>query len=113
MHCLLIVAGAVYGTVEGCFIKQVPSSTTPMMIRALGVIVSRSVLVGELDVGQSGERREGGEWRGEREESGGREGGEWKGEREESGGERVRRVEGERGMRVRGTEGGEGNREGG
>lgn len=77
MHCLLIVAGAVYGTVEGCFIKQVPSSTTPMMIRALGVIVSRSVLVGELVVGQSGERREGGEWRGE-----------LRGEREESGGER-------------------------
>jgi len=62
----------VYGTVEGCFIKQVPSSTTPMMIRALGVIVSRSVLVGELNVGQSGEKR---------------------GEREGSRGERGRRVE--------------------
>jgi len=72
LHCSLIVAGAVYGTVEGCFIKQVPSSTTPMMIRALGVIVSRSVLVGKLDAGQIGERR---------------------GEREGSGGERGRTVE--------------------
>ena len=61
----LTVAGAAYGTVEGCFINQVPNSTMPMMMRAFGVIVSRSVLVGEPDVGQS---REGGKRGGESEE---------------------------------------------
>lgn len=40
-------AGAAYGTVEGCFLKPVKGSTTPMIFRAFQVIASRAVLIGE------------------------------------------------------------------
>ena len=35
------------GSVEGCFLNPIPGSTTPMLVRALGVIVRRSVLFGK------------------------------------------------------------------
>ena len=45
--CSCVIAGAAYGTVEGCFLKQVPNSNVPMFIRSLRVIAGRSVLIGE------------------------------------------------------------------
>ena len=43
----MFLSGAAYGTVEGCFLKPVKGSTTPMIFRALQVIVSRAVLIGK------------------------------------------------------------------
>ena len=40
-------SGAAIGTVQGCFIKQVPGSTTLMLVRALKLILDRTVLIGE------------------------------------------------------------------
>lgn len=35
------------GSVEGCFLSPIPGSTTPMLVRALGVIVRRTILYGK------------------------------------------------------------------
>ena len=35
------------GCVEGCFLNPIPGSTTPMLVRALGVIARRSILFGK------------------------------------------------------------------
>ena len=37
------------GSVEGCFLTPQPGSTTPMLMRALGVIARRTVLLGEYE----------------------------------------------------------------
>ena len=42
----LVPPGGSVGTVEGCFINPVPGSTTPMLVRALGLIVGRAALGG-------------------------------------------------------------------
>ena len=42
----LVLPGGSVGTVEGCFINPVPGSTTPMLVRALGLIVGRAALGG-------------------------------------------------------------------
>ncbi len=47
---LMTTAGALIGSVEGCFLKPVPGSTMPMLFRALRVIASRSVLLGACTV---------------------------------------------------------------
>ena len=43
---LSILGGAV-GAVEGCFLNPIPGSTTPMLVRALGVIARRGILFGK------------------------------------------------------------------
>ena len=35
------------GCVEGCFLNPIPGSTTPMLVRALGVIARRTILFGK------------------------------------------------------------------
>ncbi len=39
--------GGLIGSAEGCFLSPVPNSTTPMLVRALGLIAKRSMLFGE------------------------------------------------------------------
>ena len=45
-----MVVGALVGTAEGCFLDAIPGSTTPMLVRALGVIVGRAVLLGKFNL---------------------------------------------------------------
>ncbi|XP_064387113.1 uncharacterized protein LOC135335520 [Halichondria panicea] len=40
------IAGGLVGSAEGCFLSPVPNSTTPMLVRALGLIARRSMLFG-------------------------------------------------------------------
>ena len=39
-------AGAIFGSVEGCFLFPIPGSTTPMLFRCLRVIAGRTALGG-------------------------------------------------------------------
>ena len=49
-YCGLYCTGGLVGSAEGCFLSPVPNSTTPMLVRALGLIARRSMLFGKQNV---------------------------------------------------------------
>lgn len=41
------ITGGAVGSVEGCFLNPIPGSTTPMLMRTLGLMARRSILYGK------------------------------------------------------------------